>query len=123
MRAIAIDFETANEQRASPCAVGLAWIEDGAVTRRAYRLIRPPEMRFSPGNIRIHGIRAADVVDADDFPAVMAEFLDDLAGTLVLAHNAPFDMGVIAATFEVYGRPPPRLTSVVRRPVFTTCQP
>ena len=57
MRAIAIDFETANEQRASPCAVVLAWIENGSVTRTAYRLIRPPEMRFAYGNIRVHGIR------------------------------------------------------------------
>ncbi len=30
MRAIAIDFETANEQRTSPCAIGLAWIETGS---------------------------------------------------------------------------------------------
>jgi DNA polymerase-3 subunit epsilon len=123
VRAIAIDFETANEQRASPCAVGLAWIEDGAVTRRAYRLIRPPEMRFSPGNIRIHGIRPADVADAGEFPAVMAEFLDDLAGTLVLAHNAPFDMGVIAATCAVYGGPPPHLRYLCTRSIARRAWP
>ena len=28
-RTLAIDFETANERRDSPCAVGLAWIEGG----------------------------------------------------------------------------------------------
>jgi DNA polymerase-3 subunit epsilon len=117
LRALAIDFETANESRASPCAVGFAWIEDGAVTRRAYRLIRPPEMRFNPGNIRVHGIRPADVRDAASFPEVMAEFMDDLAGTLLLAHNAAFDMGVIGATFAAYGRPVPRLRYLCTRAV------
>jgi len=33
MKVVAIDFETANEQRASPCSIGLAWIEDGDVAR------------------------------------------------------------------------------------------
>lgn len=123
MRAIAIDFETANENRASPCAVGLAWIEDGIVTRRAYSLIRPPEMRFSPGNIRVHGIRPADVVDAEEFPAVMAPFLGELSDTLVLAHNAAFDMGVIAATYALYGRPVPRMRYLCTRGIAQRAWP
>jgi hypothetical protein len=41
----------ANERRDSACAVGLAWIEGGRVVRRESRLIRPPQLRFSPGNI------------------------------------------------------------------------
>jgi DNA polymerase-3 subunit epsilon len=123
LRAIAIDFETANESRASPCALGLAWIEDGVVIRRAYRLIRPPEMRFSPGNIRIHGIRPADVAGSPEFTAVMAEFLNDLAGTLLLAHNAPFDMGVIAASYAAYGRSPPRLRYLCTRAISQRAWP
>ncbi|MEK1934113.1 MAG: DNA polymerase III subunit epsilon, partial [Pararhizobium sp.] len=55
MKTIAIDFETANEQRGSACSVGLAWIEDGRVVRVEERLIRPKEMRFSSFNIAIHG--------------------------------------------------------------------
>ena len=42
-------------------AEALAWIEGDRVVRRESRLIRPPEMRFSPGNIRVHGILPADV--------------------------------------------------------------
>ena len=33
LKAIAIDFETANEERGSACSVGLAFIEDGKVVR------------------------------------------------------------------------------------------
>lgn len=107
MTVIAIDFETANERRDSACAVGLAWIAGGRVVRRESRLIRPPELRFSPGNIRVHGIVPADVRHRPDFPTVMAEFLPDLASGLILAHNAGFDMGVLRASLAAYGVQPP----------------
>ncbi len=103
MRALAIDFETANEQRSSPCSVGLAWIEDGAVVRVEERLIRPKDMRFSRFNIAVHGIQPEDVEDAAEFPEVMEEFEDDLGDALVIAHNASFDMSVIRATYALYG--------------------
>ncbi|HOP20636.1 MAG TPA: hypothetical protein PK585_11175, partial [Amphiplicatus sp.] len=71
MRTIAIDFETANEQRGSACSVGLAWIEGGDVVRVEERLIRPRDMRFSGFNIAIHGIRPEDVANSPEFPEVM----------------------------------------------------
>nr|WP_236960135.1 3'-5' exonuclease [Methylobacterium durans] len=122
MICLAIDFETANERRDSACAVGLAWIEQGRVVRRASRLIRPPELRFSPGNIRVHGILPADVRDKPAFPDVMAEFLPDLERGLILAHNAPFDMGVLRASLAAHGLPVPAFsylcTLQIARQVF-----
>ena len=70
MKTIAIDFETANEERRSACAIGLAWIESGEVVRREHRLIRPKEMRFNVHNIRVHGINPEDVRDKPEFPEV-----------------------------------------------------
>ena len=122
MTILAIDFETANERRDSACAVGLAWIEGDRIVRRASRLIRPPELRFAPGNIRVHGIVPADVRSEPDFPSVMAEFLPDLASGLILAHNAPFDMGVLRASLSAYGLPVPAFsylcTLQIARQVF-----
>ncbi|ACS38179.1 MULTISPECIES: 3'-5' exonuclease [Methylorubrum] len=122
MKVVAIDFETANERRDSACAVGLAWIEGGRVVRRESRLIRPPQLRFSPGNIRVHGILPADVRDAPTFPEVIAEFLPDLSGGLMLAHNAGFDMGVLAASLAAWGEPVPDMaghcTLQIARRVF-----
>lgn len=109
MRTIAIDFETANEQRGSPCSIGLAWIEDGSVVRVEERLIRPKDMRFSGFNIAIHGIRPEDVEDAAEFPEVMEEFEDDLRDSLLIAHNASFDMSVIRATYDKYNASYPSL--------------
>lgn len=109
MTVVALDFETANERRDSACAIGLAWIEGGRVVRRASKLIRPPELRFSPGNIRVHGIVAADVRDQPPFGEAVAEFLPDLSRGLILAHNASFDIGVLRASLQAWGLPVPAL--------------
>ncbi|MGH1589061.1 3'-5' exonuclease [Methylobacterium phyllosphaerae] len=122
MTVLALDFETANERRDSACAVGLAWIADGRVVRRESHLIRPPEMRFAPGNIRVHGILPADVADKPDFAAVMTPYLGDLTRGLILAHNASFDIGVLRAGLARAGVPVPDLaylcTVQVARRVF-----
>ncbi|WP_375466188.1 3'-5' exonuclease [uncultured Methylobacterium sp.] len=122
MTVVALDFETANERRDSACAVGLAWIADGRVVRRASRLIRPPELRFAPGNIRVHGILPADVRAQPGFGDVMAEFLPDLTDGLILAHNASFDIGVLRASLAACGLAVPPLsyfcTLQIARKVF-----
>lgn len=103
MRAVAIDFETANERRASACSIGLAWIEDGRVVDRETHLIRPPEMRFAPVNIRIHGITPDMVASAPEFPDVLATLRERIDGCdMVLAHNAGFDMSVVRASCDAY---------------------
>jgi DNA polymerase-3 subunit epsilon len=122
MTVLALDFETANERRDSACAVGLAWIADGRIVRRESHLIRPPEMRFSPGNIRVHGILPSNVVDEPDFAGVMAPYLGDLSRGLILAHNASFDIGVLRAGLARAGLPVPALaylcTVQIARRVF-----
>jgi len=95
----AIDFETANNSPASACSVGLVKVRDGRVVDSAYWLIRPPfgHDAFLEWNVRIHGIMAADVTDA----LLWSEQLHDLQSfaenDVLVAHNAGFDMGVIAA--------------------------
>jgi DNA polymerase-3 subunit epsilon len=110
LKTIAIDFETANEERGSACSVGLAWIEDGEIVRVEERLIRPKDMRFSPFNIAVHGIRPADVEDAPEFPDVMEEFIDDFQGATMIAHNAAFDFSVMRASFDKYRQSYPDLS-------------
>jgi DNA polymerase-3 subunit epsilon len=108
MPVVAIDFETANEQRSSPCAIGLAWIEDGRITDVEHHYIRPIDMRFSGWNIAVHGIRPADVEDADEFPAVLSRLQGRIEQATVVAHNASFDISVMRRTCELYGLPFPR---------------
>ncbi|UAL12175.1 3'-5' exonuclease [Caulobacter segnis] len=107
MKVIALDFETANEQRSSPCSIGLAWIEDGEVARIEHHYIRPPGNRFASFNMAFHGIRPEHVADADEWPDVLERLRPELEGALVLAHNASFDISVIRRTSEHYGVRPP----------------
>ena len=95
----AIDFETANSSAASACSVGMVKVRDGKVVDTAYWLIKPPlgHDDFLEWNVRIHGIMAVDVADA----LLWSEQLHDLQSFAendhLVAHNAGFDMGVIAA--------------------------
>jgi DNA polymerase III epsilon subunit-like protein len=99
----AIDFETANWYRGSPCAVGLVKVVDGKVVDSRRWLMRPPEGydQFDPFNIEIHGITAAMVRDQPRFAARLPEILTFAGGLPFVAHNAAFDMGVIRDACEV----------------------
>jgi len=96
-RFAAIDVETANAQRASICAVGIAIVDDGEVAERHHWLVQPPDgfQDFSSFNTQIHGIRAEDVANAPLFSALVPQVSELLSGLPVLAHNASFDIGAI----------------------------
>jgi len=104
---VAIDFETANEQRTSPCAVGLAVVKNGAISERFARLIRPAEFRFNPRNVAIHGIRPEDVEKEPEFPEVWPAIQQYIEAGTVLAHSASFDVGVLTSTLKYYHIPEP----------------
>lgn len=93
----AIDFETANSSSASACSVGLVKVVDGRVVDRASWFIRPPlgHDHFNEWNTRIHGIVAADIVDAPLWGDQLADLVAFADGDHLVAHNAGFDMGVI----------------------------
>ncbi|MGL4961866.1 MAG: exonuclease domain-containing protein [Inquilinus sp.] len=112
MRAIAIDFETANESRSSACAVGIAWIEGLNIVRVEERLIRPRDMRFSPYSTRIHGIGPEHVRNSPDFPEVWNEFSDSFPGAVVVAHNISFDASVLRSSLVEYGLQVPEFTEL-----------
>ncbi|MER5600198.1 exonuclease domain-containing protein [Streptomyces sp. NPDC002265] len=94
---VAIDFETANGHRGSPCAVGLTAVEGSRITNRMYTLIRPPaaHRHFDPYNTLIHGIRAADVKNAPSWGEALQQILKFTEGKTLVAHNAAFDLGVL----------------------------
>lgn len=101
----AIDFETANGFRGSPCAVGVVRVRDGLVAETASWLMRPPAGfdRFDPRNVRIHGITEDQVADQPRFGEMFAELQDFIGDDAVVAHNAGFDVGVIESALEVSG--------------------
>jgi DNA polymerase-3 subunit epsilon len=106
MRFTAVDFETANSDRASVCAVGLAVVENGQVVRRVRQLIRPQSVVFDPFNISIHGITEKDVADAPTFAEYWPFLWSNVQGPLA-AHNASFDMSCLRHALDQSGTPYP----------------
>lgn len=107
----AIDFETANNHAASACSVGLVKVADGRVVDKTGWLIRPP-LGFDhvlEWNTRIHGITAADIVDAALWADQLDALLEFVDGDALVAHNAGFDMGVLRAATEASGLEVPSL--------------
>jgi len=108
MRFTAIDFETADYGRDSACAVALVRTEDGRITARDYRLIRPPRQEFVFSYL--HGITWEDVRGEPGFGTVWPELqplLEDV--DYLVAHNAPFDRGVLRACCAAAGLAVPEI--------------
>ncbi|WP_300345418.1 exonuclease domain-containing protein [Nesterenkonia sp.] len=101
----AVDFETANGFRGSPCAIGLVRVRDGNVDELHFRRMRPPEGfdRFDPKNVAIHGITAERVAAEPRFGDLFAEIRAFIGDDILVAHNAVFDMEVFESALEVSG--------------------
>ena len=102
MNFIAIDFETANEKRNSPCSIGLVIVKDGKIKEKLHYLIKPKEMRFLPMNIWIHGITKEMVQHEREFDEVWEDIKEYFNDSLIIAHNAAFDISVLRNTLELY---------------------
>lgn len=101
---LALDFETANPVCGSICAVGVVEIAGGRIVRRFEQLIRPHASCrwFSRFNIAVHGITPAMVREAPEWDEVWALLAGRFEGATVVAHNAAFDILVLAAALRLY---------------------
>ncbi len=108
MRFVAIDFETADYGLDSACAVALVRVENDQIVAKTHAFIRPPRARFN--FTYIHGITWERVKTEPTFGEIwptMAEYLHGVDH--FVAHNAPFDKGVLQACCMVSGLVMPAL--------------
>jgi DNA polymerase-3 subunit epsilon len=106
---VALDFETANRFRHSACAISIVTVKSGKVSDVYTRLIRPPELRFEFSYI--HGITAADVINAPSYADIHDDIMDLLRDAdYVAAHNASFDRSVMTAACNKWGLKIPQLS-------------
>lgn len=91
--------------------MGLVRVREGKVVERAQWLIRPPEGRdeFLPFNIKIHGITAEMVADAQSWAEQLSPLREFIGADIAVAHNAGFDMGVIRAACAETVTPTPKI--------------
>ena len=111
---IAIDFETANSKRCSPCSVGVAVVKGGRVVDCFERLIKPHKnySNFDPFNVDIHGITPETVENAPCFSEAMQDILSMIDNNILVAHNMVFDCSVLYRTLDLYELPKPTCRTI-----------
>ena len=96
-----IDVETANEDRASICQIGIVKVQDGEI-REQWKTLINPEERFDPWNVEIHGIDEQTVENSPTLPEVSAQLREQLQGTTLISHTA-FDRVALNRALDKYG--------------------
>ena len=101
-RVIAFDVETPNYQNDRISAIGLCEIQDGEITRKFYTLVNP-ETHFDAFNVSLTGITPEMVQNQLTFDRLWLLLEPLLEGSLLVAHNATFDLAVLAKCLRGYG--------------------
>jgi len=78
-------------------------------------LVKPP-VHIPDRVVRIHGIDDSMVKHASSFKSVMEKFAEFIQGSVLVAHNAPFDLKVLSINLQRNGFP------LWSNPVLDTCQ-
>ena len=119
----AIDFETANEGRASACAIGVVRVRGGVVVESFETLLRPREVRVHWRNQQVHGIAEERLHDAPTLVDVWPQLLPYLHRQAVVAHNSAFDVSVLEYSCRDFGVPIPAFHSLCSVKLAKTCWP
>ena len=102
MKYVVFDVETPNERNDRMSSIGICVVENGKITEEFYTLVNP-ETYFNAFNVSLTGISAESVKDAPIFPEVFKAIKTLLDDAVLVAHNAPFDMGVLSKCMSAYG--------------------
>lgn len=92
-----IDFETTGLYPAvgdEICELGLVRVEDGVLTREYSRLVNPGRA-MDPAAAQVSGITDEMLSGQPSFDQVVDEFIPLFDGTIIVAHNAEFDMAFL----------------------------
>lgn len=100
-RYIAFDVETPNANNSSISSIGLAVVEGGMVVDSFSTLV-DPEVHFDCFNMQLTGITPEMVEGAPNFPRLWEQIAPLMDSGLLVAHNAPFDMSVLAKCLNRY---------------------
>ena len=101
-RFVCFDVETPNARNNRMSAIGISVIEDGAITKEFFSYVNPEES-FDPFNTELTGISAETVASAPTFRELWPRIRPLLSGGVLVAHNAPFDLGVLKKCLADYG--------------------
>lgn len=81
------------------CEIALVCVREGRIVREYQRLVNPGRP-ISPEAYAVNRISAAMLEGAPLFYQIATEVLSCLEGSVVVAHNAPFDLSFLVAALE-----------------------
>jgi DNA polymerase-3 subunit epsilon len=87
------------------CEVAVLRCRGGRELARFHTLVNPLRS-ISPGAFAVNHIRDEDVIDAPLFRDVAPRLLEALGDSVIVAHNAPFDLGFLAWELGLGSLPP-----------------
>jgi DNA polymerase III epsilon subunit family exonuclease len=88
------------------CEVGCLRVRSGAELDRFESLV-DPRRPVSPGAFRVNRITAEMLQGAPTFDRIASSLLQVIEGAVLVAYNAPFDLGFLAAELEIASLPLP----------------
>ena len=101
-RYIAFDVETPNYLNDRISAIGITVIDSGVIVDDFYSLVNPEE-QFDHFNVQLTGITPEMVANQPTFSELWTELESLMSTGILIAHNAPFDMRVLAQCLDAYG--------------------
>jgi DNA polymerase-3 subunit epsilon len=108
MREIVLDTETTGtEARRGDRLVEIGCVEliNHCPTGRSWHSYLNPERPMSEGAFAVHGLSDAFLADKPRFVEVADDFLGFIAGSRLVIHNAPFDVGFLDMELGKIGKP------------------
>lgn len=101
-RFVCFDVETPNAKNDRMSAIGIAVVDDGVVTEEFFSYVNPEEP-FDTFNTELTGISAETVASAPTFKELWPKIKPLMSSGVLVAHNAPFDIGVLKKCLVDYG--------------------
>src|SRR5215216_5125231 len=109
-----LDFETTglSPRRGDRiCEVALQRVVRGVVAA-SYTTLVDPQRPLSERSFAINQISAEQLANAPTFSVIASRLRAALADTVIVAHNAPFDLEFLHAELALAGQPPLRVLSI-----------
>lgn len=109
-----VDVETTGLHAATGdrvCEIALLRTHAGQEVARFETLVHP-QQPMPPGAMAVHGISDAMLTDAPPFATILPTVQEFLQDTIVVAHNARFDIGFLQREWALAGHTLPALVAV-----------
>ncbi len=117
MRQIVLDTETTGlEPKAGHRIIEIGCVEviDRRLTGNNFHQYLQPDREIDAGAVEVHGITNEFLHDKPRFGEIAADFLDYVADTELIIHNAAFDVGFLDAELAQWRGDAPRIADLCR---------